>query len=173
MFTQKIQDAFNKQLNMEIFSSYLYLSMSAYFDSQHLSGMASWMRIQAQEEHQHAMKFFDFILARNGKVVLGEVNAPKKKWKSALDAFEDAHGHESKITGLLNDLTSLCVKGNDHAGNVFLQWFVSEQVEEEATVLDIVEKLRLVGDNPAALFMMDQELSKRMPSAGTAGESAA
>jgi ferritin len=164
MFSEKTQGAFNDQLNMEFYSSYLYLSMSAYFESQHLTGMASWMRIQAQEEHGHAMKFFDYILGRNGKVVLGELRAPQTEWSSVLEAFEDAYRHECRVTGRLNDLTTLSVGEKDHAANVFLQWFVSEQVEEEATVLDIVEKLRLVKDNSAALFMMDQELGKRTPS---------
>jgi ferritin len=135
--------------------------MSAYFESQHLTGMARWMRIQAQEEHGHAMKFFDYILSRNGRVVLGELGAPGAGWGSALEAFEDSYRHECRVTGLLNDLTTLSIGEKDHAANVFLQWFVSEQVEEEATVLDIVEKLRMVKDDPAALFMMDQELGKR------------
>ena len=161
MFSQKTQDAFNEQLNMEFYSSYLYLSMSAYFESQHLTGMARWMRIQAQEEHGHAMKFFDYILSRNGNVVLAELGAPRTGWGSVLEAFEDSYKHECRVTGRLNDLTTLSIGEKDHAANVFLQWFVSEQVEEEATVLDIVEKLRMVKDDPAALFMMDQELGKR------------
>jgi len=161
MLNKKIRDAFNKQLNNESFSSYLYLSMSAYCESQHLTGMAKWLRIQAEEEHGHAMKFFDYILSRGGRVTLTEVGAPRTEWKSPLQAFEDAYNHECKISRLLNELTSVCVAEKDHAANAFLHWFVSEQVEEEATVLDITEKLRLVGDNSAALFMIDQELGKR------------
>lgn len=173
MFNQKTQDAFNEQLNMELYSEYLYLSMSAYFESQHLTGMAKWMRIQGQEEHGHAMKFFDYILGRNGRVILAELGAPKTEWSSPKDAFEDAYKHECKVTARLNEMTSLCIAEKDHAANVFLQWFVSEQVEEEATVLDIAERLGMVDGSPAALFMMDQELGKRtLPTQPTNGGAA-
>jgi len=162
MFSSKIQDAFNDQVNAELFSAYLYLSMSAYFDSQNLSGMATWMNVQAQEELSHAMKFFDFINERDGRVLLSRIEDPKTEWTSPLNVFEEALAHEQKITGLINDLVDLSLAEKDHASNTFLQWFVTEQVEEESTAKTIVDKLTLIGDNPMALYMIDSELGKRM-----------
>jgi len=165
MLSPKMEEALNKQLNAELFSSYLYLSMSAWFESANLTGMANWMRIQAQEELTHATKFFDFILERNGKVTLVQVEAPKTAWDSPRDAFQAAYEHECKISGLINGLVDLALQESDHACNAFLQWFVSEQVEEEASVLTIVDKLNLVGDNSVALFMIDGEVGQRAPAA--------
>jgi ferritin len=172
MLKPNIEEALNKQLNAELFSSYLYLSMSAWFESLSFSGMANWMRVQAQEELTHAMKFFDFIHERDGKVTLVQVETPQTAWESPLDAFQAAYGHECKISGLINELVDLALQESDHAANAFLQWFVSEQVEEEASVLTIVDKLKLVGDNNVALFMLDGELGQRTaPAAGdTTGE---
>jgi len=165
----KIEGAFNEQLNAEFFSSYLYLSMAAYFESHNLKGMASWMRMQVQEENMHAMKFFDFINERGGKVVLAKVDAPKTEWGSPLEVFEDTCAHEHKVTGLINDLVDLAISEKDHAANAFLQWFVTEQVEEESTVQEIAGKLRLVGDRGGMLFMLDRELGQRpAPPAGQA-----
>jgi ferritin len=135
--------------------------MSAYFDSQNLAGMASWMRIQAQEELTHAMKFFDFINERDGRVLLTQVETPKTEWESPLNAFEEALAHEKMITGRINDLVDLSLSEKDHASNAFLQWFVSEQVEEEATAKSIVDKLGLIGGDPTALYMLDGELGQR------------
>jgi len=161
MLSQKIQDAFNKHLNAELYSSYLYLSMSAHFEAENLAGIASWFRVQAQEEMVHAMKFFSFINERSGRVTLTEVATPKTEWTSPLDAFQDAYQHECVISGLINDLADLAVGEKDHAANAFLQWFITEQVEEESTALSIVDKLKLVGDNGVALFMLDGELGQR------------
>ena len=161
MLNPKIQDAFNKQINAEVFSSYLYLSMSTYFDSQNLKGMANWMLIQAQEELQHAMKFLDFINERGGRVLLTQVEGPKTEWNSPLDVFEDAYGHECKVTGMINDLVDLSLSEKDHAANVFLQWFVTEQVEEEASAQEIADQLKLAGDQGGVLFMLDRELGTR------------
>jgi ferritin len=161
MLSAKIQDAFNQHLNAELFSSYLYLSMAAYFDSQNLAGMANWMRIQTQEELLHAMKFFEFINDRDGRVALKQIEAPQTEWESALDVFEGALAHERKVSGLINDLVDLSLAEKDHASNTFLQWFVSEQVEEEAAAKTIVDKLRLIGDNAVALYMLDGELGQR------------
>lgn len=157
----KIESAFNEQLNAELFSSYLYLSMAAYFESQNLKGMAGWMRMQAIEEHMHAMKFFDFINERGGKVTLAKINEPKNEWSSPLNTFEDTCEHESKVTGLINNLVDLALDEKDHSANAFLQWFVTEQVEEEASVQEIVGKLKLVGDRGGMLFMIDRELGQR------------
>ena len=161
MLNPKIQDAFNKQINAEVFSSYLYLSMSTYFDSQNLKGMANWMLIQAQEELQHAMKFLNFINERGGRVLLTQVEGPKTEWNSPLDVFEDAYRHECKVTGLINDLVDLSLGEKDHAANVFLQWFVTEQVEEEASAQEVADQLKLAGDQGGVLFMLDRELAKR------------
>ena len=165
MFSQKIQDAFNEQLNAELFSSYLYLSMAAYLESQGLEGMAGWMQLQAQEEHSHGMKFFNFINERGGRVVLTEIEAPKPEWSSALEVFEDTCAHESKVTGLINDLYDLSMSEKDRASTIFLQWFVTEQVEEEATAQAIRDQLNLLKDSPVAVFMIDRELGQRTPSA--------
>lgn len=170
MMNPKIQDAFNEQLSAELFSSYLYLSMSAYFESQNLKGMAQWMRVQAQEENMHAMRFFDFINERGGRVLLDKIGEPKTEWRSPLDAFEETCKHESKVTGLINDLADLSLAEKDHAASAFLQWFITEQVEEEATAQEIRDKLRLVSDNPVALFMIDQELGQRTPPAAGAAQ---
>ncbi|MCK4873284.1 MAG: ferritin [Phycisphaerales bacterium] len=168
MLPQTIQDAFNKQINAELFSSYLYLSMGSWFDSQNLNGAAGWMRQQAQEELQHALKFYDFVLERGGRALLSQIDAPKTEWASPLKAFEDSYSHECMVTSLINDLMNLSIKENDHAATAFLQWFITEQVEEEATVDAIVGKLKLVGDNPAALLMLDAQLAQRTAEAAPA-----
>lgn len=169
MLNKKIEEAFNKQINAELYSSYLYLSMSACFESKSLKGMANWMRIQAQEELTHVMKFFDFINDRSGRVLLGEVEAPKTEWDSPIEAFKEAYGHECKISGLINGLVDLSLAESDHAANAFLQWFVTEQVEEEATASTIVDQLSLIGDDGVALLMLDNELGRRtfQPPAGS------
>lgn len=167
MLNPKIQDAFNKQLNAELFASYLYLSMGAYFESQSLAGMAAWMRAQSQEETMHAMKLYDFIHQRDGRVTLTAIEAPKTEWNSPLEAFEDAYKHEQKVTGMIDELVNLSLAEGDHASNSFLQWFVTEQVEEEDQVRTIIDKLKLVGDQGVALFMLDGELGQRQPAPTT------
>lgn len=158
---ESIEKALNNQINAELQSAYLYLSMSAYFESINLKGFANWMRIQAQEEVGHAMRFFKFIFDRNGRVTLHSIDKPEGTWKSPLDAFENVYSHEQKVTGLINGLVDLAKKENDHATQNFLQWFVGEQVEEEASALEIVEKLKLIKDSANGLLMLDMELSKR------------
>lgn len=170
MMNAKIQDAFNEQLNAELYSGYLYLSMAAYFDAENLAGMANWMRVQAQEELNHAMKFFDFLNGRDGRVVLRQIDAPKTQWQSPLNAFQDALAHEEKITASINHLVDLSLEDKDHASNTFLQWFVTEQIEEESSVKSIVDKLKMVGDNPVATYMVDGQLGQR--AAPTAADSA-
>lgn len=161
MLNPKIQDALNDQLNFELVSAYLYMSMIAYFESINLQGMANWMRIQAQEEMQHVNKFFDYINERDGKVILSDIAMLKTEWSSALEAFEDSLAHEEKVTARINKLVDLSIHESDHATNAFLQWFVNEQVEEEASVKTVVDKLKFVAENPVAIFMVDQELGKR------------
>ncbi len=169
MIGQKIQDAFNAQINAELSSAYLYLSMSAFFESQNLEGMAHWMRLQAGEEYGHVERFFDFVHERGGRVILTAVEAPETEWGSPLSVFEATREHERKITALIGNLVELAVAQKDHAAQVFLQWFVTEQIEEESTVEAIVANLRLGGDSGVALLMLDKELNNRsMPLPPTA-----
>jgi ferritin len=168
MMSPKVEAAFNKQLNFELFSSYLYLSMSAYFEAESFKGMAAWMRTQAQEEVGHGMRFYKFIIDRNGRVTLTQIEAPKTQWSSPLEAFEDAYKHECKVTAAINDEMNLSLSEKDHAAHTFLEWLINEQVEEEATVLTIVDQLKLVGDNGMALYLIDQELGKRNVAAAVA-----
>jgi ferritin len=162
MLNKKMQEAINSQINAEIYSSYLYLSMSAYFESINLSGFASWMRAQAQEEMVHAMKFYDYVNERGGRVILGPIEAPPSEWESAVSVFDATYKHEQKVTGLINDLVDLAIEEKDHATNNLLQWFVSEQVEEEASASGVLNKAKLTGDAPGGLFMLDQELGARV-----------
>jgi ferritin len=164
MLTEKMDKALNDQLNAELYSSYLYLSMNAYFKSVNLDGFANWMHYQAQEELEHAMKFYDFIIQRGGKVQLQQIEAPPTEWSSPLAVFEATLEHEQKVTGLINDLVEIAHEKRDHATNIFLQWFVSEQVEEEESVGGVLEQLKLMGDAQGGLFMIDRELAKRSPS---------
>jgi len=162
MIKKKIENALNKQTNAEMYSSYLYLSMSAFFESANLKGFAHWMRIQAQEELVHALKFFDYVHGRGGTVTLTAIDAPPIKWQSPLAVFDHVFEHEQKVTGLINDLVDLAISENDHATHNFLQWFVAEQVEEESSADEIVHKLKLVGDARGGLFMLDKELGQRV-----------
>jgi Ferritin-like protein len=169
MLKKKMLKALTDQINAEMYSSYLYLSMDAYFQSISLKGFSTWMRVQVQEELTHAMKFYDFVNERGGKVTLDAIAKPKTVWASPLAIFEDVLKHEEHVTSLINDLVDLAISEKDHATNSFLQWFVSEQVEEEATAGEILEKLKLVKDNTSGLFMIDAELGKRVfvtPAAG-------
>jgi ferritin len=167
MLTEKMQKALNGQLNAELYSSYLYLSMNAYFKSVNLDGFTNWMYYQAQEELEHSMKFYDFIIQRGGKVELQQIEAPPSEWSSPLAVFEATLEHEQKVTGLINDLVDVAHEERDHATNIFLQWFVSEQVEEEENVGGVLEQLKLMGDAKGGLFMIDRELAKRSPSGGS------
>lgn len=158
---EKMVKALNQQMNREIYSAYLYLSMSAYFESMGLKGFANWMRVQWQEELEHAMKFFDYISSRGGRVELYAIEEPPKNWSSPLSVFEFALEHERKVTKLISDLVELAVAEKDHATFNMLQWFVKEQVEEEESFAEIVEKLKLAGDDGRILFLIDNELAKR------------
>jgi len=159
---QKMEKALNDQINAELYSAYLYLSMVAYFESINLKGFANWMRIQIQEELVHVMKFFDFVNNRRGRVTLNAIEKPGKEWKSPLDAFQAAFKHEQYITGRINNLTALALAEKDTATYNFLQWFVTEQVEEEASTDQVVQKLKLIKGNGTGLFMLDQELATRV-----------
>jgi ferritin len=163
MISKVMEDAINAQITRELYSANLYLAMAAYYHSRNLNGFANWMRIQASEEMQHAMKFFDYLLERDGKVALGTIDAPPTEWESTLDAFEKALEHERYITKNINDLADLAFDQRDHATSNMLQWFVNEQVEEEATTGEIVDRLKLAGDSKSPLFMLDSELKSRKP----------
>jgi ferritin len=161
MFSDRMQKALNGQVNAELYSSYLYLSMNAYFKSVNLDGFANWMYAQAQEELMHAMKFYDFINQRGGRTLLAAIEAPPDQWDSPLAVFEDTLKHEKKVTGLINGLVDIAMEERDHATQIFLQWFVTEQVEEEESVGNVLEQLKLLGDAKQGLFMMDRQLATR------------
>lgn len=163
MLSEKMEKALNDQMNAEMYSSYLYLSMNAYFKSIGLEGFSHWMYAQAQEELMHSMKFYEFINQRGGRVTLRQIEAPPTEWDSPLAVFEATLQHEQKVTGLINDLVEIALQEHDHATNIFLQWFVTEQVEEEESVNGVLEQLKLLSDAKGGLFMVDRELAKRSP----------
>ncbi len=161
MISQKVQDAFNGQINAELYSAYLYLSMAAQFESMNLPGFGSWMTVQAREEVSHAMKLFAHVNERGGRVTLKAIETPPGEWPSPLAAFEDAYRHEQKVTALIHALVKLAAEADDDAAGIFLQWFVSEQVEEEASADEVVQKLKMIKDSPQGLLMLDRELARR------------
>lgn len=169
MLGKAVQDAMNEQIKNEFFSAYQYLSMAAYCESENLPGFARWMRTQAQEETEHAMKLYNFILDRNGRVVLQGIEEPVVEFGSPLEVFEQALEHEQKVTAMINDLYALSVRENDYASQTFLQWFVTEQVEEEKNAGDVVDTLKMIGDKSEALFLLDRELGQRRPEEEPAG----
>jgi ferritin len=161
MLGKAVQDAMNEQIKNELHSAYQYLSMAAYCESVNLPGFAHWMRAQSREEMEHAMKFYDFILDRSGRVVLQAIDQPVVEFGSPLEVFEQVLEHEQKVTAMINELYGLAVRENDYASQTFLQWFVTEQVEEEKNAGDVVETLKMVGDTSEALFLLDRELGRR------------
>jgi ferritin len=161
MLGKKVEDALNAQMNREFYSSYLYLSMSAHFESNNLKGFAHWLRIQADEELAHAMKFYGYMVQRGARPALRQIDAPTSKWKTHTAVFEDAYKHEQKVTKFISELVDLAQAEVDHATEVFLQWFVNEQVEEEMNASEIENKMKLAGDSTGALFVLDSELGKR------------
>ena len=165
MLSNRVQEALNKQVNAELFSSYLYLSMSAYLEEANFRGMAQWMRVQSEEETTHGMKIYDYIIERGGRVTLTQIDSPKTEWSSPLEVFEEAYAHEQKVTALINGLVDVATEEKDHATRNFLGWFVDEQVEEEANASEIVEHLLRVGEKGVGLYMIDQKLGQRAPAA--------
>ncbi len=161
MISKKLEKELNDQINAEFFSAYLYLSMAAYSSSINMNGAASWLEAQAQEELEHAMKFYKYIEERGGRVILKEIKEPAKEWKSLEDVFKAAYEHEKYISERINKLMELAVKEKDFATQSFLNWFVDEQVEEEASTLAVYEKLKMVRDYKGGLFMVDRELAQR------------
>ncbi|MGB9790269.1 MAG: ferritin [Thermotoga caldifontis] len=161
MIPKELERAFNEQIKKELESAYLYLSMAAYFEHENLAGMAHWMKKQAQEEVNHAMKFFEHINERGGRVELFALAEPRKDWSSPFEVFKHTYEHEQKVTASINALVELARKLNDNAALVFLNWFVNEQIEEEASAQKIMSLLERIGDNFAGIIMLDSELGKR------------
>ncbi|MBN1156834.1 ferritin [Candidatus Woesearchaeota archaeon] len=161
MIKKKILDALNKQINAELYSAYLYLSMSAYFESKNLKGFAHWMRKQSKEEQTHAMKIYDHIVERGDLVNLTSIGAPTADWKSVQAVFEHAYNHERKVTGMIHDIVEAARAEKDYATEAMLQWFVNEQVEEEAQADEIVQKLKMNGESKSGLLVLDHHLGKR------------
>lgn len=162
MISKKMVDALNEQVNAEMYSAYLYLSMESHFKSLNLNGFANWMRVQTQEEMTHAMKIYDFINERGGRVTLKPIDGPPTKWESPTAVFEAVYVHEQKVTALINKLVDLAIEEKDHATNTFLQWFVNEQVEEESSADEKVQQLKMMEKAPGGMFMLDRELGQRV-----------
>jgi ferritin len=172
MLSDKMEKALNGQLNAELYSAYLYLSMAAYFEAAALPGFANWMRVQVQEELLHATKFFDYVNGRDGRVTLAAIDGPPTEWDSPPAAFQHVLAHEQKVTGLIDGLVNLAAAEKDHGTHNFLQWFVGEQVEEESSANAVLQKVKLAGDSGGGMFMVDRELATRVftpPAAPAAG----
>ncbi len=161
MISDKMQDALNEQVNREFFSAYMYLAMSAYCTTIGLPGFAHWMRMQYEEENMHVTKMFDYIQDQGGEVHLKAIEEPEKEYGTPVDIFQQTLEHEQYVTSLINNLMDLAVAERDYATQTFLQWYVTEQVEEEANVNDILAPLRMVGDDKGGLMMIDQQLAGR------------
>jgi ferritin len=161
MLSKAIQDAINNQINKELFSSYLYLAMSTYYAESNFSGFASWMKVQSTEEYGHAMKFYGYVIERNGHVELETIEKPNAKFKSPADVFKQVLEHEQKVTAMINKLYELAIKEKDYPTQIMLEWFITEQLEEEKSAGDILEQLKMVGDSPVSLIMMDRQLAAR------------
>ncbi len=161
MLSEKMQNAFNEQINAEIWSAYLYLSMSAYFEDKNLPGFANWMKTQWQEEIYHAMKMFDYVNERGGRALLKPIAEVKTEWSDAIDVFTETLNHERVVSSLINNLVGLAISEADYASNNFLQWFVAEQVEEEATAEHLLEQLKMINGLGHGMLMLDRELAQR------------
>lgn len=161
MINQRLEKAINEQINAELYSAYLYLSMGAYFEDQGLAGFANWMRVQFEEEQFHGLKFFDYLAERGGRVMLGAIEKPETNWESPLAVFEEVLSHERHVTSLINNLIDIAIEEKDHAAKSFLNWFIDEQVEEEATAENLLHQLKLVEGDGRGLLMLDKELAAR------------
>ena len=161
MISEKMQNALNNQINEELFSAYLYYAMSAYFHDVNLNGFAQWMKAQATEEMAHVVRLYNHIINRDGRVEFMAIKEPQKEWESALAAFQAAYDHECYITRKIHDLVNIAGEEKDHAARTMLEWFVEEQVEEEATVKEIVDQLKLMGDSGSVMYMLDREMKQR------------
>lgn len=162
MLTKSIEAAINAQINAELWSAYLYLSMSAWCAANGKPGMSNWFQVQFQEEQDHARIFFNYVLRRGGKIELQPIEAVKTEWASPLEVFEDTLSHEQKVTSLINNLYSLATDEKDYATQSLLKWFIDEQVEEEENASGLIDNLRMISDNGYGLFMLDKELAARV-----------
>lgn len=162
MINENVKNVLNEQVNKELYSAYLYLSMSAYFSDLGLLGFANWMRVQTQEETAHAMFIYDFLIDRGEKVILTAIETPPTSWNNPLHAIEEALKHEIYVTGLINNIVSVAEEVKDRATMSYMNWFVDEQVEEEANAKEIIDKLKLIGDDKSALYLLDKDLSARV-----------
>ncbi len=162
MMKQRLADIINAQVNAEFYSAYLYLSMSAYFADKNLPGFANWMRVQFEEEQFHALRFYDYVSERGGRVALRAFESPKTEWTSIIEVFEDVLKHEQHVTNLINNLVDVAIEEKDHASNSFFKWFVDEQVEEEANVEAILSQLKLINGEGNGILMLDRELATRV-----------
>lgn len=162
MLTSKMQKALNEHINAEMYSAYLYLSMSAYFQDRNLPGFANWMQIQFQEEWAHAMKFFNYVIERGGRVELEQIEKPRFEWNDAVNVMEETLKHEQHVTSLINNLMSIAHEEKDYASVSMLQWFVDEQVEEESAATAILEKLKMIEGKGPGMFMLDNEFAARV-----------
>ncbi len=161
MLSEKMNKAFNEQINAELYSEYLYLSMKAYFADKNLQGFVNWMDVQVQEEHAHAMGMFDYVIERGGRVELGQIDKPRHDWESPLEVFEHVLEHEEYVTSRINALMDVAEEVKDRAALSFLDWYLKEQVEEESNVGGVLATLKLIGNDTQALFMLDKELAAR------------
>ena len=162
MINEKVAKVLIEQINKELYSAYLYLSMSAYFSNIGLLGFANWMRVQTQEEQAHAMFIYDFLINRGEKVILSPIDAPPNKWANALIVMEEVLKHEIFVTSLINNIITVAEENKDRATLSYMNWFIDEQVEEEANAQDIISKLKLIGDDKSALYLLDKDLSARI-----------
>ena len=162
MLSEKMRDALNTQINREIYSAYLYLSMSAYSTSIGLKGFANWFMVQYNEEMSHAMKLYDYVNNQGGQIKLMAIDEPPTAFESVLDMFEKTLTHEKKVTAYINELVDIAIEEHDHATGIFLQWFVTEQIEEEGNDNDIIARLKLIGEDGNGLLMLDKELAARV-----------
>lgn len=162
MLDKDLERAINSQINYEMYSAYLYLSMSAYFSDLQLNGFANWMHVQAQEEMCHAMKFYYFVVEKDGQVVLEAIQAPKSKWSSPLEAIEDAYKHELTVTSRIGAIVDIAKAKKDYTATIMLDWFMNEQVEEEANELEIAKRLRFIGNAADAMLTLDAQLGRRV-----------
>ncbi len=161
MISKKLQNAINKQINKELYSEYLYLSMAAYLESIGLEGFANFFKVQVQEERFHTMKFFDYVNERGGRIILEAIDRPQIEFKSPVEIFEIAYKHEQYVTKLINELMEVAIKENDHAAKSFLNWYIDEQVEEEASMDKILNQLKMIGGKGQGMLMLDKELAAR------------
>jgi len=161
MISAALQKAINEQINKELYSSYLYLSMAAYFEDQNLPGFANWMYVQEGEEREHGKKFYEYLVDRSAKVELKAIAAPATTWKSSLDVFKEVQKHEAFVTASINSLYELALSEKDYASQIMLQWFITEQVEEEKNAAEIVQKLELIESKGTAVLMLDHEMGHR------------